>query len=325
MLHPDIFIQRYRRTDGERLGEWLPTDSSWKTVASSGLVAHDIYHHLPSDVGTFAQEVAALGAEWYVDTQPLDRNHNAVSDRAISAFERSATDSLLNALDSREKAPFLLPIVTAGALSDWEMTIFRAVCAKAYNLVVESLDARARLCDDFENRFVLNLLWGYEQARARFPDQKAVRAGRRDLTDELNGLSTFEVPYGHEVAIKLSGYQCTIEYADADAPFLAENDVVEAVWMTWHSYERGYPAKELTLHANVDDYINFVDQYFMQNDPSMLEDEDKRLPKGETNELCKAYVISPETRAALATCVGIKLPLTVALEAPQTPRGVLIL
>jgi hypothetical protein len=325
MHFAETAVQRYRRTNESRLGEWLPVDSSWKTEASAGLVAHDIYHHFPSDTGSYAQEVAALGAEWYVDLQPLDNSQNSLSKRDLEMFVLGATDNTLNALDAKEKTPFLLKDYTSSALSNWEMAIFHDVAAKVHSILLSSGDPRARVGDGFERRFVQTLLMGFEQARARFPDQIAVRAGRQGLTDELIYLEISDVPYGHDITIKLAGYECVVAYTDADAAFLAENKVAEGVMMIWHTCESGYPAKEATLHPSVDAYLDYVDDHFMRQDPSEVPEEERLVPYGETNTLRQVYVVTKDLQDTLAQGQSVKLDLKVVLEAEATPRGIIIL
>jgi hypothetical protein len=321
----DVAVERYRRTNESRLGDWLPVDSTWKTAASAGLVAHDIYHHFPSDTGSYAQEVAALGAEWYVDLQPLDEAQNSVSARNLDMFLRGATDNTLNVLDAKEKTPFLLKCHTVKALAGWEMDIFHDLAAKVHDILLASDDPRARLCGDFQHRFIQTLLTGYEQARARFPDQKAARVGRENLIGELANLDVSDVPYGHDVTIKLVGYECVVAYTDADADFLSENKVIEGVMMIWHTCESGYPAKEATIHPCIDTYLEYVDEHFMRQDPSEVPEEERLVPYGETNTLHRVYVASEVLQEKLAQGQSVKLDLKVVLEAEATPRGVLII
>lgn len=311
-------VQRYSRTDRDRLGQWAPVDSSWKTAASSALVAHDIYHHLPTDTGSFAQEVASLGAEWYVDRQPLSGGFTTVRSRDLEAFERNLLDTVLNALDSKERRPFCLPDVTAEALSKPEMDHFYKLARKAYDILLASSDNRARDCEAFQSRLVFNLLQGYAASKTRFPDQAAVRAGARALSDSLSDLDESEVPLGHEVTITLDGYECRIDYTDADAHFLAEVKPVEAVFMRWHRNEEGYPAEDVSLHLDAGTYFEYVDNYFERGETALL-------PEGESNYLRKAYVVSPATLEELTRAGSLRLPLSAFKVAQQSPRGVWVL
>lgn len=58
-------ILRYARTDDVFDEIWQPVSNSGQDPASATLVAHDMYHHERADSGTYAQEVATFGAEFY--------------------------------------------------------------------------------------------------------------------------------------------------------------------------------------------------------------------------------------------------------------------
>lgn len=319
-------VHRYRRTDQDRLGEWAPVGSSWKSAASSGLVAHDIYHHLPTDVGTFAQEVASLGAEWYIDIRPLGATATGSIDSwPLSGFERNVVDTALNALDSREKAPFDLPLHEAATLSALELDFFRLMARKVHKLLVESADPRASERPDFENRFVQNLLWGYAQAQSRFPDQERVREASLDLAFELANLDQSEVPYGHEVVITLNGYSCTVTYSDADAEFLNTQELVPAVMMSWCSCEPGYPVKHVTLHRTARDYAEYVSDHFAKQDSEELRDELRLIPQGEQLDLSQVYVRDTAFQHLLSEGEAVTLPLSLMHMSDYTPRGVRVI
>ena len=321
-----LVVQRYRRTDQDRLGEWAPVESSWKSAASAGLVAHDIYHHLPTDLGTFAQEVASLGAEWYFDVQALSGQPAGTLDAwPLSGFERNVTDTVLNALDSREKRPFNLPTRDALALSAPEMAFFERLARTVDELLAASKDERARDRDAFEHRFVQNLLWGYAQAQARFPDQAAARKGSKNLALDLASLELSEVPYGHEVAITLDGYRCDIAYGDADAEFLRKQDVLPAVMMAWCSCEPGYPAKHVTLHQTARDYAEYVSNHFELQDGQDLSDEQRLIPQGEQHDLSRVYVRDATFKDQLNAGIAVTLPVSLMHLSDFTPRGVRVI
>jgi hypothetical protein len=317
----DPVVQRYRRTDQDR-GEWLPVGSRWKTAASAGLVSHDIYHHLPDDAGTFAEEVATLGAEWYIDMQPIGKPFQAVAERDLRNLERNTVDTVLNALDSKEAQPFLLPSTDAPLLNDQEMALFRSLASKVLTMLEESADARAAQREDFSNRFVQTVLWGYAAAKARFPDQTAVRNGSMALRERLAYLDRNDVPYGHEVTVTLEGYRCTVTYTDADGPFLASNQVIEAVMMPWCTYEPGYPMKELSLHTSASVYVDYVAEHFRQQDDFGTPEELCLMPQDESSGLRKVYIKDPALQQALQTDGSAKLPAAALQSVDYTPRDV---
>lgn len=314
-------VQRYRRTDLNRAGEWQPSDSTWKTAASAGLVGHDIYHHLPGDRGTFAEEVATFGAEWYVDIQPIGKSFNSVSKRALERFERNVIDTVLNALDSRELLPFCLPIRVADRLTDEETDYFSSLATKACEELGNSTDPRALNKPAFTDRFVQCVLWGYAQAKTRFPDQLAVRAGSSELRNTLADLEQHEVPFGLEVTITLNGYTCSVTYDDADAQFLQSNKIVEARMMVWCSCAPGYPPKELSIHASESGYVEFVNEHFIREDDDTLP-ELQLIPRDEQSGLHKVYIRNPELQLALHDGRALKLPLEAFHAADFTPRQV---
>jgi hypothetical protein len=315
-------VHRYCRTDQDRLGEWSPVGSTWKTAASSGLVAHDIYHHLPTDTGTFSDEVVALGAEWYIDIQ---RPAVLFDAWPLSGFERNASDTLLNALDSKEPAPFELLRRQAPLLSEDEMDFFRRLARRLSATLLQSQDARMPYQEVFEARFVENLLWGYALARERFPDQGAVRKASRALAEELAALEKSEVPYGHEVTITLKGYNCAVSYSDADVDFVRENEVTPALLMTWCSCEPGYPAQHVTLHRDERSYVEYVSEHFAQQDLQDLADELRLIPEGESSELRPVYVREAATQELLRSGQAVKLPVSLMHLCDYTPRGVRVI
>lgn len=321
-MHSVPFVQRYRRTDQDRAGQWAPVGARWKSTASSGLVGHDVYHHLPSDVGTFAQEVASLGAEWYISVQSLDGEFSRIGQRKLQSFQRNAQDTVLNALDANEKDAFRLPERhTTLLLSAPEMEVFERTAAETLVTLQESIDPRATVGAEFATIFVQNLLWGYEQARNRFPDQKRVQAGCQNLSYDLEALELSDVPYGHEIAITLDGYECRIEYEDADAEFMASHAPLKVVWMPWCARTSGYPVRELSVHLDAGSYVQFEEAYFAQLPEESAESPEALLPETEWTGLRNAYVVSPELKAQLMAGESLKLSVEDFNRAEQSPRG----
>lgn len=322
MNNEEPVVLRYRRTDQDRLGPWVPVDSSWKSTASHALVAHDIYHHLPADTGTFADEVAALGAEWYVDVQRPSQPFRAWP---VSGFERNAQDSLLNAAESPGTKPLELPQRTAPSLSDSEMEFFKGLASRL-SAHLQGIDSRweADLVG-FEQRFVENLLWGYALAKARFPDQKEVRRASQALVAELAALRESDVPLGHEVCITLQGYRAVVTYTDADEDFVRENELLPAYLMTWCSCEPGYPAKHVTVHPCERTYMRYVEDYFASQDVPALRDDIQLIPEGEASHLQLVYIRDASIREELQACEQVQLPLSLMHMSSYTPRGFRVL
>ena len=325
MTTPSTVIQRYRRTDRGR-GEWQSIDATWKTPASAGLVSHDVYHHLPGDTGTFAEEVATLGAEWYIERQPLGTRLPKSGEKHLKTMERNTRDTVQNAVESREAHPYAMPRRHVQALSAEETAYFDHLARVAFEELAQAGVSNHYVQADFHLRFLENLLWGYEQAKTRFPDQAAVREGSAALSATLAYMDKSEVPFGHEVTLTLEGYTCTVTYEDADAAFLEANQVLEAFMMPWCSSERGYPLKHLTLHASTKDYVDFLTDHFHQQESQAdLPDEELLIPQNEQHGLRKVYVLSAETQQVLRTTGSLKLPTTALQTADYTPRDVAVL
>lgn len=321
-----LCVQRYRRTDQARLGEWAPVGASWKSEASAGLVAHDVYHHLPEDVGTFVQEVASLGAEWYIDIQgvgvkPVDRLYAW----PISGFERNVMDTVLNALESREKQAFALPERQAQALSAPEMDFFAGLAKKACEAIASHAEPSGLDPLTFEQRFTQLLVWGYREAQRRFPLQTRVREGSRRLVSDLANLAQSEVPFGHEITISLQGYECVISFTDADAEFLREQEVVPAVMMTWCSCEPGYPATHVTLHRNAADYAEHVAAHFDAQEAQGLPEVQCHIPQGEQYDLSPVYIRDMGVQAHLLEKAAVTLPVSLMHLSDYTPRGIRVI
>jgi len=325
MFNTEPIVQRYRRTDQARLGDWVSVDSTWKTPASSALVVHDIYHHLPTDKGTFAQEVAALGAEWYIDIQPLSGEFKDIGEDTLKSFRRVVSDTVLNALDYSEPDPFQLPLRVVDAASPKEMAFFQQLAGKAHVSIQSSADPRSEQAEDFEARFVQNILWGINQAQARFPDQEAVRRGSQYLSYDLGDLQLSEVPVGHEITITLRGYNSSVDFSDADASFVETYRPEQAVLMLWCSLADRYPVQHATLHTSTSEYLEYVDQHFANQDSADLPEEQKLLPEKDTSGLTTVYIINPQVKTELAGAGSLKISLDALRSAEQSPRGVFVL
>ena len=319
-------VQRYRRTDQARQGEWAPVGASWKTTASAGLVAHDVYHHLPQDVGTFAQEVAALGAEWYIDVQRVsDQPVASIEGWPLSGFERNVMDTVENALDSREAQAFALPLREAQPLSASEMAFFSELAQKVHATLAARGSPAGFDPQGFQHQFVQMLAWGYRQAQQRFPSQELVRRSSRQLVSALVNLEQSDVPYGHEITISLQGYECAITYTDADAEFLLENEVVPALLMTWCTCASGYPYSHVTLHSSERGYAEHASEHLEAQDAQALSEEQRVIPEGDSQALRPVYIRDTYVQAELRDKGVVALPLSRMHLSDFTPRGVRII
>lgn len=328
MQHPHKIVQRFRRTDQDRLGQWSPIGSSWKTPASSGLVAHDIYHHLDGDTGTFSQEVRTLGAEWFVDMQPLSGGFEQAQPWHLKNFLRNCEDLVLNAWDARRSgkaSPFdLAADEPTPRLNDREIAFFREASAIALGHAQRLQPGQQ--ADRFEHAFVSQVLAGYHRAQARFPDQARVRQASLGLTHRLSAIELDEVPYGHEITVTLDGYDCSIAFDDADATFLAETSVVPALLMRWCSCAHGFPFTGISLHLTEGAYHDFLQEHFREEEDAQdLEYERRIIPQSEAVDLRKVYLKNPALQAVVQRDLSLRLPMAAMDKADWTPRGVCVL
>lgn len=327
-------VLRYKRTDTDRLGPWQPVDSSWRTAASAGLVTHDIYHHLPGDTGTFAQEIATIGAEWFIDVQPLPDHADQGFLRGERALRRAIADSVLNALDApgaqaygalELPAPWIFP---GTAL---ERALFESLSDHALQAIPPSLRPADVPEAEFKLRLVAQMAQGAAQARERFPDQARVRAASRHLARTIADLDESEVPLDHEITLTLTGYDTEVTYADADAGFLAQHLPLEAKLMLWCSDVRGYPRSHATLHACEASYRAFLREHFEAQADAQHDGADGTdpggnvLPEAESYGLRRVYVVSDSARERLRRGQALTLTLAEVGSLGVTPRGVWIL
>ena len=315
-------IQRYRRVESTRAGDWKPLDSSWKSEASAGLVGHDMYHHLPDDTGTFAEELATIGAEWYVDRKPLNGFFGDCPPRELKALEGNVVDTVLNAIDSKEEAPFCLPSHNGERLSEEEMAFFSGLAQTALAVLEKSDAPKILNRPDFALRLVGQLLRGYAAAKARFPDQAAARIGSRELRENLADLGHSEVPVGHEVTLTLDGYDCGISYTDADADFLAAKKVVEAKMMVWCSGAPPYAPVELTFHDDESSYREYAEKRFLELEEQGVSEELQILPRDESHTLFKVYLANERLQKTFRQDLLLQLPFAALDAADRTPRGI---
>lgn len=193
-------------------GMWTPLNSDWMTESESWVVLHDLFHHLPSDKGSFLDEWRTLGAEYYINhecadpavpkTRSLSRNAEAVVDLAI---EGGAVPD-----------DFKLPAVRCASLSANALEAFASAARHAQRELrmhdFETDPEWAEGMEAFGNvpLLVAHLGAGYHLAKHRFPDQlRAQDAFARGLA-RLEELADF-AQAGDVVTLTLTGYDLTIE------------------------------------------------------------------------------------------------------------------
>lgn len=323
-------ILRYVRTSFDRMGPWSPVDSTWKTTASPEMVVHDLLHHLPDDTGSFLQEVIALGAQWYVTDQPLNQSCVTISSVIQRNYERNISDLVLNALDSKEPNAFHLHPVNEDKLSDVERTFFRQIAEVAVGTILRGIHPGAKmagehaLSDDFVPGFLAAVSKGVSKARARFPQQKAIRDAARNFIYELADIDESKVPVGHEIQVILLDGKLLVQYADADEQLLKETGAHLAYAMPWCSLEEGYPIRSYSLHRDELAYHAHEETVFT-NQLEGLAQAEQRIPAGSSDCLIPVYIQTGSLWHELQMNNGIDVVPEIVQTAQLSPRGVCLL
>lgn len=167
---------------------WQPLDSEWRTTAGAWLVAHDLYHHQPGDQGSLAEELATLGAEYYInhecDIVVTAQDPAVLPPPGLNALSRSAAGVVGIALESDTLGAEDLVLSPAEPT-----TIANPIAERVFQSAAESAIAEMEYIapdPDFpewaavRKAFSLEVVagWiraGYRQAQQRFPDQSRVR------------------------------------------------------------------------------------------------------------------------------------------------------
>lgn len=188
----------YRRSVLQGGAPWIPAALGWRSPANSWLLAHDMYHHLPQDSGTVAEELATLGAEYYVCHEPLDSGKDD-SLSGLQALQQSAAGIVGSAFESDRNGAvdFCLWHAATARVSDAAWGIFTAVAMSAVVQLAEMLEGN----DDPEWMAALHsfsmdgvvaswLISGYAAAQIRFPDQRHVRKSWQEALHQLQELES---------------------------------------------------------------------------------------------------------------------------------------
>lgn len=172
-----------------RRGMWEPTQVGWRTEVDSWGVMHDLLHHFPGDVGRTEEELATLGAEYYVNHELLAKG--AVSEDEIERSELAALATLSRGLEGflaasteDENCPVeffeLGPAPALGAIPAGALRIFEQLATEAAThlcrFVIDDENwAKARASFEDRERVLGWIASGYSRTRERFPDQVKIR------------------------------------------------------------------------------------------------------------------------------------------------------
>lgn len=161
---------------------WKSLDVPWHTAGDGWLMAHDLFHHQPTDTGTPAQEVATYGAEdWFsakgdptkVITDALDKLSTTVFSIAMIS-----TESLSDGLSIPElmlpppPAPCSLDEFNPDLIAHWRKAY--AAGMSEFQKYVEELATPEEWADlqseDQVTRAVGWMAHGWHMCTARYPN-----------------------------------------------------------------------------------------------------------------------------------------------------------
>jgi hypothetical protein len=307
MARSTSHVLRYRRLDNGRGECWQPIGLRWQTPASDALVAHDVYHHLPGDTGTFAEEVATFGAEYYINFENSHLQETAPP--GLNALRRGAIAVVANVAEyAKDPAKvFRMPATRQRRLAPEAEAVFREVAEVAYGEALAALSAKetpeesdfeasAHAEDDVEldervfvNSFVNLMRHGYRQAHRRFPDQLRVRSAMASFELVMRHLSKRQVPVGHEITLTLKGYDCRVEYEGADVRALEGVQYIPALLMSWSKEKAAWGSEGISLHRTEDAFSDYLEGW---QDEFLATGElaGRVWPDGSNHQLAPVYV-----------------------------------
>lgn len=215
---------RYANDPLSSLAKWTPVEDSWRTPAENWVVVHDLYHHTLDDTGSLAEELATLGAEYYICHQPLFQQlpllvepnpclpvpgFNAMTCAAAGIVGLKAED------DCEDLDEFLMQTVPAPAMPEFEH-LFEEVERSAVLQLAEMMEGREKEPDvqralaAFSQKGVI-ASWvrrGYLQAKTRFPDHPRIQNAWAAAEAQLLSMASSIQPGGVLLAVR-NGYDAT--------------------------------------------------------------------------------------------------------------------
>lgn len=312
-MHQTLKYRRYRSTRGQ---DWRPVGTSWQDPASAFLVAHDLYHHQPSDSGLFSQEIQTFGAEWYVNLEPREGLPPQFRDDPARQ-QGAVVEVLAGILDKTSSAQvFELPPCTAPAACVKSEKQFKAVAKATAEFLLSAGMLSRKQRSAYTASLVQHIRMGYWTAKQRYPDQLAVRTSFDRLTDTLRGLEEHEVPEGHLITLVRTGSEFSLHYEDADEAFRAMPGVLPAFEMPWYFEDNLRECAGFTLHRSEAEFNEFVDEHFAQEDT-----RDRIIPGTYAEGLEKVFVVEPSWREALEAGKGVRLAVDQLPPPNYSPRG----
>jgi len=209
---------------GGQEASWKVKGSPWSTLTCPWLIAHDLFHHAPGDLGSVQEELASIGAEFYVNYERSDMSGPQADDasfryatarKALSAsagsivgmqFEEGVAEPenfVLTTTDDRTRlAPDLGQLFTACALS--------AVDCLAEHVLDDEGWAQSRAHFNVGN-IAKTMHGGYLAARRRFPDREAAHQAFASAVSQLSAYS--DAPPGTQLTVERMGLSLKITVA----------------------------------------------------------------------------------------------------------------
>lgn len=221
----EVHELRFRNT-GKGDECWLPLEGNWRTAACNWLVAHDLYHHEPNDKGSLAEELASLGAEYYVCHE--DRAVSFIPEEGepelpppgLNALARSAAGIIGISMESEHLGAedFALEPSGIAPLDDKVAEyVFRAAAesaaAELNHLAADNdLPEWAPVREAFEQPEVVAswIRLGYVNAQRRFPEQLRVRQAFEAASKAVWEIG-FKTGHGAVLTARRQGYDTTLQ------------------------------------------------------------------------------------------------------------------
>lgn len=179
-------------------GSWEREESGWvldgrlHTSPDTGwIIAHDVFHHLPGDTGTYAEEITTFGAELWLD--PRQDEQALQRDLATSWFSVMAL-TIENGSRGVEGLRLTRHPASEGFLrgpqADFLRTVYRMALQEArdtFGSFAEPSVWNELQNQGMEDRAVSRAMDGHRQARLRWPDPSQAQA-------QFEALSTLAGP-----------------------------------------------------------------------------------------------------------------------------------
>ena len=178
-----------RLVDGlfpEQVTGWIRRGGpAYQRPSQGWLTAHDVYHHLSNDQGSYAEEVASFGAQAWTDPQLAPEHPRSVAELATIWFSVMA---MILEGGTRGVRGLLLPEPPACESTHPLMPLLRQGYTQALWEVQDvfsdwATDEEWKLLGGHEQtqRAAAWAVHGYETAKVRWPDISLARAGYDQL------------------------------------------------------------------------------------------------------------------------------------------------